>query len=62
VEETNSLYILKKPLMTISGFFVTPLKTDAAYANRFNATLTVFCFFLTAGFLNCVDICIVKNR
>ncbi len=48
--------------MIISGFFVTPLKTDPAYANRFNATLTVFCFFLTAGFLNCVDICIVKNR
>ncbi len=48
--------------MIISGFFVNPLKTDAASPNPFNATLTVFCFFLTAGFLNCIDICIVKNR
>ena len=43
-------------------FSVMLLQTDASSLNRFNATLTAICIFLTAAHLKCIDICVIKIK
>jgi hypothetical protein len=62
-EAKRCLPLVQKPCMlAITVFFIILYKMDAALPNHFNATLTGFCFFLTAGSLNYMDICIGKIR